>query len=134
VHAAVNIALFPPLFFFSALFYTDPLSTLSVLLCFLAFYIPSTHNVKRTIALVGTGAVSLLFRQTNIFWAAIFLAGFELIERLHPIATAKVAIENENNWKSALQLSWKDSKLYNPMVSAAYFTGLLIPTHILFLR
>src|SRR4051812_7721932 len=35
-HTALNIALFPPLFFFSALYYTDVISTLVVLLSYSA--------------------------------------------------------------------------------------------------
>lgn len=63
-HSAVNIALFPPLFFFSALYYTDVLSTLFVVLFYVTFLSSCRSSVPiwyRMITLVPLGVASLLF-------------------------------------------------------------------------
>jgi alpha-1,2-glucosyltransferase len=67
-HSAVNIALFPPLFFFSALYYTDVWSTTAVLLAYFAYLAnsKSTQTVMGYISAVFFGVIALLFRQTNI--------------------------------------------------------------------
>lgn len=59
---AIEMYTFPPLFFFSFLYYTDVPSALSVLLCY--HLIQSRHFAAS--ALCGLWAVSL--RQTNIVW------------------------------------------------------------------
>jgi alpha-1,2-glucosyltransferase len=77
-HSALNIALLPPLFFFSALYYTDVASTLSVMLCFYLLIRSDESNIKQIwwhLRLFVLGLVSLSFRQTNIFWVAVFPAG-----------------------------------------------------------
>lgn len=66
--SALVVALFPVLYFFSFLYYTDPGSVLFVL----ATYLASLHNRDSTAALLG--AASIVFRQTNIVWVA-FVAG-----------------------------------------------------------
>lgn len=78
IHTAFNICLFPPLFFFSALYYTDVASTAFVLLSYLIFQ----HHYFQWIrgpAMFLTGLLALSFRQTNIFWIALFPAGLDLI-------------------------------------------------------
>ena len=68
-HTVLNMCLFPALFFFYALYYTDVASTFSVLY---AYY---CHLKKQKKRLFLAGLVSLWFRQTNIFWVAIFMGG-----------------------------------------------------------
>jgi len=81
-HTAVNICLFPPLFFFSALYYTDIASLLFVLLSYNAFlltYQRQGHVVSVLLQLFyGLGA--LFLRQTNVFWVALFPAGIAVLE------------------------------------------------------
>lgn len=81
LHTAVNIALFPPLFFFCALFYTDVASTVSVL-AFWAYFsrVRATWTIAQGICLTLLGLLSLTFRQTNIFWVAVFPAGLTLVD------------------------------------------------------
>lgn len=80
-----SITLFPPLFFFSALYYTDVASTLSVL-GFYNVFLYGEYNRKplwlRGPVLVILGAVSLLFRQTNVFWVTVFPAGIVLVNQI----------------------------------------------------
>ncbi|KAF1839184.1 hypothetical protein BDW02DRAFT_230405 [Decorospora gaudefroyi] len=106
VHCALNIALFPPLFFFSALYYTDVMSTLAVLLAYSAFLKRSTTDAGVTTDAVAVvlGVISLLFRQTNIFWVAVFPAGLAVVDALKantPSTTAR-----REDFASILRESW----------------------------
>ncbi|KAI1273218.1 DIE2/ALG10 family-domain-containing protein [Xylaria sp. FL0933] len=82
---AINIGLFPVLFFFSGLYYTDPSSTLIVLLAYTNHLTrvgtkqPSLLNDVYCLAL---GIITLAFRQTNIFWVVVFMGGLEVIHAI----------------------------------------------------
>jgi alpha-1,2-glucosyltransferase len=88
-HTALNVALFPTLFFFGGLYYTDVLSTVAVLAAFL-------HSLRRlrrdanpawSDALsVLLGVAALFMRQTNVFWVVVFLGG---IEAVHAVKTLR---------------------------------------------
>lgn len=80
LHTAVNIALFPPLFFFSGLFYTDVLSTCIVVWMYKLFLQgePGVSNFKVYVV----GLLALTMRQTNIFWVAIFMGGLEAVRTI----------------------------------------------------
>ncbi|OQN96852.1 hypothetical protein B0A48_17406 [Cryoendolithus antarcticus] len=126
-HSALNTVLFPPLFFFSALYYTDIPSTLAVALFYNSFTatdrssLPS-HNKRRNIRLVVYGIVALLFRQTNIFWVAIFPAGIVLVRELdrgHAVVKDSMyrgVAGFGDGWLSIARTSWKMEVLYVPPV------------------
>lgn len=85
IHTALNVALFPLLFFFSGLFYTDILSTCLVLRAYRLFLERKgayNNSGEALVWLYVTGIVSLWMRQTNIFWVAVFLGGLELVRTL----------------------------------------------------
>ncbi|KAG4432984.1 hypothetical protein IFR05_011528 [Cadophora sp. M221] len=85
IHTALNIALFPLLFFFSGLFYTDVLSTCVVLRVYRLFLERRgayQNTSKGLIWLYLTGIVALWMRQTNIFWVAVFMGGLELVRTI----------------------------------------------------
>ena len=101
MHTAVNICLFPPLFFFSGLYYTDILSTCIVLGAYYYFLKdgearrPKSEDGKADQGLVPMslfrgltgyviGLAALLMRQTNIFWVAIFMGGMEVVRCFSP--------------------------------------------------
>ena len=105
IHTAVNIILFPPLFFFSGLYYTDVISTFVVLLAYSAFLknqglpIIRQFNKKTNtnsfslrmssgliVFLLGLG--SLTMRQTNIFWVAVFLGGLDIVRSLKKLPSS----------------------------------------------
>ncbi|XP_018015962.1 dol-P-Glc:Glc(2)Man(9)GlcNAc(2)-PP-Dol alpha-1,2-glucosyltransferase [Hyalella azteca] len=65
--ASVSMVLLPPLFWFYSLYYTEPLSTMLVLIMVLLFC-HKNHNMAAAI-----GAVSILARQTNIVWVLLLL-------------------------------------------------------------
>lgn len=86
VHTALNISLFPVLFFFSGLYYTDVMSTLMVLVAFnntlsrLGRKRSSPFSDVWTI-LLGVG--TLFMRQTNIFWVVVFMGGLEAVHSIN---------------------------------------------------
>ena len=72
---AFVLSLFPLLYFFTFLYYTDQGSTSMVLIT----YLLSLQDSHFTAAL--TGAVAVCFRQTNIVWVA-FVAGATLLREI----------------------------------------------------
>lgn len=90
-HTGLNVVLFPVMFFFSALYYTDVVSTLAVLVAYrnhllrLAPQRPSFANDVLTVAL---GVLALLMRQTNVFWVVVYMGGLEAV---HVLRSAKPA-------------------------------------------
>lgn len=129
-HSALNIALFPPLFFFSALYYTDVVSTLVVLLTYSVYLKKSTvaGNVFENINAVSIGVIALLFRQTNIFWVAVFPAGLAVIEALRKDRPRKVDPRAEDMTK-VLQSSWSEGNIYDCSMQDAEPRGWLNPSH-----
>lgn len=101
------ILCFPLLFFFSGLYYTDILSTLTVVVTY-TFWLAGSQaeGVSRVVFQlmhVVFGLVSLATRQTNIFWVAVFLGGLQIIETLKEAAG--------------------EGKIHDPPISEAYFEG-----------
>ena len=116
-HHVVNTLLFPPLFFFYGLYYTDILSVLSVLLTYLS------HVKNKQRCVIVAGLASLAFRQTNVFWVAIYLGAMQ-VQRMLPryryddISPAQVSV-----W-DIIERSWKGGFVYDPFVSEADFEGM----------
>ncbi|KAH0598579.1 hypothetical protein MHUMG1_03881 [Metarhizium humberi] len=85
VHTALNIALFPLLFFFSGLYYTDVISTAVVV----GGYLNHLKRVGRDrssfvsdLITVLLGTLALLMRQTNVFWIVVWMGGLEAVHAL----------------------------------------------------
>ena len=115
-HATVNICLFPPLSFFYGLYYTDVLAALVALYTY-AFYLKRRKN-----SLVGVGLLSLLFRQTNIFWVAVFLGALE-VSRTIPKGRSGVEFQVKPSFYEVVAESWRRSCHFDPLVSQAGFEG-----------
>jgi alpha-1,2-glucosyltransferase len=87
-HSAVNMVLFPVLFFFSGLYYTDVVSTLFVLICYynhlwrISQDTPSVLNGFLTIIL---GVLAIFMRQTNVFWVVVFMGGLEAVHAVRQL-------------------------------------------------
>lgn len=79
---AVNLAILPPLYFFSFVYYTDTLSLLTLLI----FTIMSLV-FKSYLLVFVFGAVSVLMRQTNVVWVAMVF-GHKILDLL--IRTSRV--------------------------------------------
>lgn len=127
VHTVVNIMLFPPLFFFYGLYYTDVLSVRSVLI---VYYYHLDH--RRGSSIAAAGMISLAFRQTNVFWVAIYIGGLEL-QRVLP---RRIELNHSPNYKKWLQehssgssfraivkRTWISGRVYDPPMSDASMEG-----------
>lgn len=112
---AFNIASFPPLFFFGALYYTDVMSTAAVLISYQAF-LKTTENPRRSlnddIVAVLSGTVALFFRQTNIFWVAVFPAGLAAIGVLKENGRTSNSSARQG-YLAILQESWSKGTVYD---------------------
>ncbi|CAM1511742.1 Fc.00g092550.m01.CDS01 [Cosmosporella sp. VM-42] len=93
LHTAFNIALFPLLFFFSGLYYTDVLSTAVVL----AAYVNHLKRVGRDrssilsdLSTILLGIFALFMRQTNVFWVVVYMGGLEAIHAVKTLRPERV--------------------------------------------
>jgi alpha-1,2-glucosyltransferase len=123
VHSAVNIALFPPLFFFSGLYYTDVMSTLVVLFAYTTHLVspPSSLSPLLAVGVLSSGTIALLFRQTNIFWVAVFPAGLAVVNALR--ADGPSTASKSNDVTEILRDSWATGRIVDPLVQDAEIQG-----------
>jgi alpha-1,2-glucosyltransferase len=80
--AAMQMAVFPPLLFFGALYYTEPVSTLCIV-AMLALY-RRTRRRPWWIFIAAVGFLSITVRQTNIVWL-FFVSAHFLLNRLFDV-------------------------------------------------
>ncbi|KEQ84612.1 hypothetical protein M438DRAFT_397256 [Aureobasidium pullulans EXF-150] len=118
IHSALNICLFPPLFFFCALYYTDVASTLSVLL-FTRHLLESNSRGPCTFfqacVSILLALVSLSFRQTNIFWVGVFPIALLGLGALH----GDVESLRPGDGKSVILKAWANATFYDPQMRDA---------------
>ena len=119
-HTVFNICLFPPLFFFYGLYYTDVWSALLVLTTY------RLHLRQSRKSVVLAGLASLLLRQTNIFWVAVFLGGLQAIRRLKR-GRRGIEFPKSATFFEVARGSVQHSYLYDPLLSEAYAEGILKP-------
>ncbi|KAJ5758736.1 Dol-P-Glc:Glc(2)Man(9)GlcNAc(2)-PP-Dol alpha-1-2-glucosyltransferase [Penicillium odoratum] len=117
-HSVLNICLFPPLFFFSGLYYTDILALLVVIEAY-------NWDLKRsagtgltaffsTLSFLVFGLAALACRQTNIFWVAVFLGGLQVVRKIRKSSEACKSSGLSDIVKGGLQ-----NEIYDPLVSEA---------------
>jgi len=114
LHTAFNICLFPPLFFFTALYYTDVASAVSVFVCWKHFtraHQQGQSDITQDVITIALSLISLTFRQTNIFWVSVFPAALLVVSQID-IGLHDDAQVNEE-------------RLYDPPVRAAWVDGML---------
>lgn len=116
IHTTINVYLFPPLFFFYGLYYTDVLSALSVL------YVYRCYLLKQHIRVVFAGLLSLLFRQTNIFWVSIFFGCLALCRTI-PKGRPEIEYPSQPTLYDVVEGSWQHASAYDPLISQACFEG-----------
>lgn len=128
-HTAVNVALFPVLFFFSALFYTDVYSALFVLLAYQNHLtrISEEKGMLNDIWTICLGVSTLLMRQTNVFWVVVYMGGLEAVHAIRslkppavkqPSFTSLAGVTKFYAWRYSvgdvhdppLSVSWPDGK------------------------
>lgn len=121
---AFNIITFPPLFFFSGLFYTDIASTVVVYLFFQLFLdrlLLNEENFRKEVIHVALGMVALLFRQTNIFWVGVFPAGLAIVQGAKACAKGRqISKSGPQSVAEVLQQAWNESIVYDPPVAEAW--------------
>ncbi|KAJ4270181.1 glucosyltransferase [Fusarium torreyae] len=93
LHTAFNIALFPLLFFFSGLYYTDVASTAAVLVAYLNHLKRAGRDqssILNDLTTIFLGAFTLLFRQTNVFWVVVYMGGLEAVHAIKTLRPDRV--------------------------------------------
>ncbi|KAF3022094.1 glucosyltransferase [Neopestalotiopsis sp. 37M] len=90
IHTGVNIALFPVLFFFSGLYYTDVISTCVVLVAY-QNHLSRTKQDSAGISFTSDlyaiflGVLALCMRQTNVFWVVVYMGGLEAVQAVRDL-------------------------------------------------
>lgn len=124
-HTVLNICLFPPLFFFSALYYTDILALLVVVEAYnwdLKRQVGSvSRSLLNTLGFVAFGLAALVCRQTNIFWVSVFLCGLQVVRKIRQ--TSKPCGSSE---LSAIVTKGFQNEVYDPLVSEASLAGMFL--------
>ncbi|KAI0444105.1 DIE2/ALG10 family-domain-containing protein [Xylaria telfairii] len=121
----INIALFPVLFFFSGLYYTDPASTLIVLLAYanhLTRVGGKQPSFLNDVYSLGLGILALGFRQTNIFWVVVYMGGLEVISAIKTLSPETVETPKFQNVSEQLRFyAWRYSlgDIHDPSLSLA---------------
>ncbi|KAJ9367550.1 CAZyme family GT59 [Paecilomyces variotii] len=113
-HTVLNICLFPPLFFFSGLYYTDILALLVVIEAYNWDLKRDTGGGISGLIFLLVGLVSLVFRQTNIFWASLFLGGLQAVRTLRRVCKPC----QSSNILGIVKRS-SQNELYDPLVGDA---------------
>ncbi|KAL6158878.1 glucosyltransferase [Exserohilum turcicum] len=126
IHTAINICLFSPLFFFSGLYYTDVMSTLAVLLAYTAHLASSQSpsSFIHGVSVLVSGIFALFFRQTNIFWVAVFPAGLAVVNALK--ADAPSTTSSTRDIAQVLQDSWATGRIVDLPIQHAELQDVII--------
>lgn len=107
VHTAINIGLFPLIFFFAGLYYTDVLSTGVVLAAYLNHLARVGHDLsplRSDMLTIVLGIATLLMRQTNVFWVVVFMGGLEAV---HAVKTLR---PNKVDYPARIMTLWEQCK------------------------
>ncbi|KAK1755540.1 glycosyltransferase [Echria macrotheca] len=113
LHTGLNIALFPVIFFFSALYYTDVVSTLAVLIAYenhLTRVGEQRPGILNDVWTVVLGLAALLMRQTNVFWVVVYMGGLEAVHALRQLRPAPVEVPKNMSLVEHVRFYlWRDS-------------------------
>ncbi|KAL5614826.1 hypothetical protein BROUX41_004914 [Berkeleyomyces rouxiae] len=127
IHTGFNIALFPLIFFFSGLYYTDVISTVSVLLAY-AHHLnrvnSSTHSFMSDLAVVILGVLALFMRQTNVFWVVVYMGGLEVVHAVKRCSVAgnkypRVSTTLTDRLREALQ-QYSTGHIHDPALNVCW--------------
>ncbi|KAI4602563.1 glucosyltransferase [Pestalotiopsis sp. 9143b] len=94
IHTGINIALFPVLFFFSGLYYTDVMSTCVVLVAYLNHLSRSKQgraggSLANDFYTILLGVLALFMRQTNVFWVVVYMGGLEAVQTIRELLVSR---------------------------------------------
>ncbi|CAI7676889.1 unnamed protein product, partial [Penicillium pancosmium] len=116
-HTVLNICLFPPLFFFSGLYYTDILALLVVIEAYnwdLKRVNGGKYGPIYALGFLVFGLAALVCRQTNIFWVSVFLGGLQVVRTVRQ--SAKIC---KSSNISAVVKGGFQNEVYDPLVAEA---------------
>ncbi|KAK9778629.1 putative DIE2/ALG10 family-domain-containing protein [Seiridium cardinale] len=133
IHTGINIALFPVLFFFSGLYYTDVISTCVVLLAYQNHLVrlkrsTNGHSYLNDLYTVFLAVLSLFMRQTNVFWVVVYMGGLEAIRAIRDIPVTYEAPVLDTWTKQAKFFVWKSSigAIHDPLLQNAWPDDLVL--------
>ena len=121
-HTVLNICLFPPLFFFSGLYYTDIVALLAVVEAYnwdLKRASRSSYTIFTTLGFLIFSLAALVCRQTNIFWVSVFLGGLQVVRKIHQCSKTCESSDLTSIIKRGSQ-----GEVYDPLVSQAALEGI----------
>lgn len=117
---AMNICLFPPIFFFSGLYYTDIAALLFVIEAYWQdLQQGATTTVWGSFKLIAIGLMSLCFRQTNIIWVVVFVGGLKALR----VLKSKTTECRSTDMARIAKGSWQLHQLYDPPARSASMLG-----------
>lgn len=120
-HTIMNLSLFPVLFFFSGLYYTDVCSVSLVLFAYeshLRYLRDASGGRSMTgVPMFALGLCALVMRQTNIFWVAVFFAGLHAVHHVKSI--------NQSRSDESVEMLVALEAIHDPPISKAYLEGML---------
>jgi len=128
-HTSFNITLFPALFFFSALYYTDVVSALLVLVAYrdhLKRLSAKEVSLSGDLWTVCLGIVTLLMRQTNVFWVVVYLGGMESVAAIQALKPAAVEVPRFNNILELVEFyagRYSVGDIHDPPLNMAWLDG-----------
>ena len=80
------------------------------------------HRQDHKIRMFLASLAALTFRQTNVFWVAIYLGGLEVVRNLKK-GVPGVEYAADSTFVDVAVGSWQHGCLYDPLVSDACFEG-----------
>lgn len=134
-HLALNIALFPVLFFFSGLYYTDVASTLVVMVAY-QNHLSRSSRLSNTLAndvwTVILGICTLFMRQTNVFWVVVYMGGLEAVHAIHalrPGSAERLQITTVSELARHYAWTYSTGDVHDPPLNMSWPDGMfVVPT------
>ncbi|KAI0597420.1 glycosyltransferase family 59 protein [Biscogniauxia sp. FL1348] len=125
IGTGLNVALFPVLFFFSGLYYTDIISTFVVLLAYMNHLErvgKEATSFVNDIYTLGIGLLALCMRQTNIFWVVVYMGGLEVVQEIKTLKPESVKAPEFSTLSEQIKFyAWRYSvgDIHDPPLSDA---------------
>ncbi|KAL8297847.1 hypothetical protein RB600_002729 [Gaeumannomyces tritici] len=94
LHSGFNVIMFPAIFFFSGLYYTDLWSLVAVLNAYKIHLDRVAHardglSVRRVAMALCAGIQALAMRQTNVFWVVVYLGGLQAVDAVKSLPASE---------------------------------------------
>ncbi|KAL8382127.1 hypothetical protein RB595_006083 [Gaeumannomyces hyphopodioides] len=148
LHSAFNVAMFPAIFFFSGLYYTDLWSLVAVLNAYKVHLDRVAHaqdgvSVRRVAMALCAGIQALAMRQTNVFWVVIYFGGLEAIDAVKSLPASEPSQDGAKTasqegrprtcfeevlkvWPGAYLRHWAAGNIHDPSLADATFFDIIL--------